>query len=266
VGKQRRCPDCGEPYLWFQTRCLACNIDGVDCPFCKRTVSLTGVSCPNCFQPVSDDDRAKAKTAKARQLQRQARLGGILFLVVIAVVLLPVSLLLRELGSTEVSPTIPQQAPPPSMRPATVSPPLSPPAPAVPAPTSDTALDDSVLEAMTRKAAESMGIKVRSVRITDGRANGGERVLIILFTSATADRPDFGELTKVLECGYALNQHGQGVPVDSTIALAGIADDRVLCTVCASVSDAGRMARGEVTPQEYLTTWTWGPGWKPNGR
>ena len=121
---------------------------------------------------------------------------------------------------------------------------------------------DAELQAVVRAALSDIGIDVESARIADGRAKGGERILIVGFTTKWPRQSKMlGELVKVLEAGYGLNRSFDG-DIDSTIAIAGDADGKLVSCVMATTADAGRAARKQITAAQYLKTWTWGPGWK----
>jgi len=66
---------------------------------------------------------------------------------------------------------------------------------------------DSKVCSMSQKVLERLQINVQNVRIADGTAKGGSRVMIVTYIVNYDSSKHAGELTKVLEIGYAANQN-----------------------------------------------------------
>lgn len=101
---------------------------------------------------------------------------------------------------------------------------------------------------------KSINVNVLSVKIADGRANGGERVLIVLFKSNIDPDQHGPELVKVFECGHILNKKTKA-NLDSVAAVVGNAVGNSRAIVAVKVSAVTQFMRDK-NAEVYMRKWT----------
>ena len=145
-----------------------------------------------------------------------------------------------------------------------------PPARDIPAPTPAAPVSDAVNQSFAndaRTALQLNGIDVASAQVADGRAKGGERVLIVSFRTAAREGDLLDEIFNVLKIGYVLTDDPDtppGTGVDSVAAIAGDQAGTLLASATARVPDIRDYCQHRTDARTYGSTWTWGPGWKPD--
>ncbi len=125
----------------------------------------------------------------------------------------------------------------------------------------------STVTSTAENALKSLGVDVVSIQLGDGRAKGGERVLIIAYTNRSgSEMRRMIELTNVLEAGDSAN-NSLNARIDSVIAVAGDSAGKMRATVAVNVQDAETFANAYPIPRRpgdlhsfeahaYAKSWT----------
>jgi len=117
------------------------------------------------------------------------------------------------------------------------------------------AASDAEISLTTKATLQSLNIDVRDVKISDGRAKGGERAMIITYIHTPGrEGEQIAEIVKVLESGYAANKHMRA-DIDSVAAIVGNRRGRAMAAIAVMSRDAEWFARTEDS-LGYLKKWT----------
>lgn len=116
--------------------------------------------------------------------------------------------------------------------------------------------DDMEAARDIRQVLVSMNIDVNTVEIADGRANGGERALLITYRHLPSSKSDeqIGELVKVLEIGFVANKR-YGSDLDSVAVTVGTPKGSPAALVAVKVSDIAEFMETR-NAVKYMRTWT----------
>ncbi len=99
-----------------------------------------------------------------------------------------------------------------------------------------------------------IGIDVIDVKIADGRAKGGERVMIITYKYTLEDEgARLSELVKILEMGQALN-NAMSAKIDAVAAIAGDRYGKAAAIITINAGDAAWFIRTKDS-LGYLKKW-----------
>lgn len=112
---------------------------------------------------------------------------------------------------------------------------------------------DSHVCNMIEKTLDYMDIKVQDVRIADGRAKGGIRMLIITYKANSTRDKQAVELTNVLESGIVANDKLDG-NIDETSAVIADNFGNTLAIVNTTVS-ATRTFQRRKDAENYVKSW-----------
>lgn len=103
-------------------------------------------------------------------------------------------------------------------------------------------------------ALKSLGVDVNSIQLADGRAKGGERILIIAYINRSGSESQrMVELTNVLEAGDAAN-NSLNAQIDSVMAVVGDSSDNMRATVAVNVRDTEIFANTK-DAKAYMESW-----------
>ncbi len=118
-----------------------------------------------------------------------------------------------------------------------------------------TATSDAEIILTTEAALRSLHIDVRDVKISDGRAKGGERAMIITYVHTSGRESDrMSEVIKVLESGYAANKHSRA-EIDSVVAIVGDKRGRAKAAITVKSRDAQWFVKTK-DALGYMKKWT----------
>jgi len=99
-----------------------------------------------------------------------------------------------------------------------------------------------------------MGIDLIDVKIADGRAKGGERVMIITYKYTLEDEgARLSELVKILEMGHTLNNK-MSAKIDAVAAVAGDRYGKASAIITINAGDAAWFIRTK-DAMGYLKRW-----------
>ncbi|MEE9419425.1 MAG: hypothetical protein V3W43_08100 [Desulfatiglandaceae bacterium] len=112
---------------------------------------------------------------------------------------------------------------------------------------------DSKIITLAKATLKYMGIDVIDVKIADGRAKGGERVIIITYMYTLEDEgARLSELVKILEMGQTLNK--MNAKIDVVRAIAGDRYGKASAIITINASDATWFIRTK-DATGYLKRW-----------
>jgi len=113
----------------------------------------------------------------------------------------------------------------------------------------------STVTSTLENSLKSQGVDVSSIQLADGRAKGGERILIIAYINRSGSENQLMvELTTVLAAGNAANT-GLNAQIDSVIAVVGDSSDNMRATVAVNVQDTEIFFKTE-DATAYVESWT----------
>ena len=112
---------------------------------------------------------------------------------------------------------------------------------------------DQTVETSTKAALQILNINVQSVELSDGTAKGGVRGLIISYTINPSRSKHVGELTSVLECGFAAN-NSMNANIDETSAVVGDALGNAIGVFSVKVSKT-RQFFVDKDAEKYARSW-----------
>ena len=116
------------------------------------------------------------------------------------------------------------------------------------------ATTDSEICSNGKRTLQTLGIKVIEVQIADGRAKGGERSLIVTFTTNNNSKEHGPELVKIFELCYVLNNR-MSANLDSVVAVAGNASGKARAIITVKRKDIEWFMTTK-NVKGYLKRWT----------
>ncbi|MBN1459541.1 MAG: hypothetical protein JXA57_08385 [Armatimonadetes bacterium] len=121
-----------------------------------------------------------------------------------------------------------------------------------------------VVAGAARSRLEADNVSVISCDLADGRAQGGERVLIVAYRTRLEPGTMLAlELVGVLLIGREVNEADASAEIDSVVAIAGDRAGGTVACVTGTTRDVALRIAGVISLEEFLARLTWGPGWKP---
>jgi hypothetical protein len=112
---------------------------------------------------------------------------------------------------------------------------------------------DSYVCNMIKSTLEFMKIDVQDVKIADGRAKGGVRMLIVTFKVNSNHDQHAAELTNVLECGLVANNRLSG-NIDEISTVASDRFGNALAIVNTKVSSTQLFMKSK-DAERYIKSW-----------
>lgn len=116
-------------------------------------------------------------------------------------------------------------------------------------PTPDSSLEAIQIESNLRGLTD---VRIEGVQIADGRANGGERTVIITYTSAASDAGGMGEEWGAIFFATAATMGDKNIDLDSISLVIGDLNGTAIGIVVADIEDLRAYLDGDLSATEFF--------------